>query len=474
MNKNELTMSNIPEFFEKCVYVVMGIKGIKDDYRRGLRWSCHSEDNPSMSSWIIDFLKKYPDVPYIYCTNNIYYFTYEIIPERSDIMGVKVHNYPKHSLINVPYDNTVYEFNKKESNNPFKQIIADHFDEIRVLPLSHRCVIGGPGYHKNPISRVMLEAVQYFKQKFGFLKECEYIDYSIFPHLSLEKNIDEAWNTFSSPATISIATSFLYDRPSDFYMFDGDNDKIYFLYYDLTTLNKSISIQLHEWINPGCYKLLNTVVFEIPSDELWRIMPQSVEVTCTNDPAITATYNPEHGDTKSDVKHNTTKKTTNSISHRISKIIYYLNIAKTVSERGTCLRRNFGSVIVKDDVIVSTGYTGAPRGRINCCDRGKCFRMENNIPSGKFYEKCRSIHSEANAIINASKDEMKGSTLYLTGIERDGSITKNAEPCSMCKRLIINAGIDKVVVMTETGSKEFQVSDWILNDDSLDFNHEGY
>ena len=159
---------------------------------------------------------------------------------------------------------------------------------------------------------------------------------------------------------------------------------------------------------------------------------------------------------------------------RVDKIQYYLDIAKAVSERGTCLRRKFGAVIVKNDGIVSTGYVGAPRGRKNCCDIGKCFRMENNVPSGQRYELCRSSHAEMNAIIAASKEEMEGAVLYLCGVENDGSITPNADCCSMCKRVIINSGIKYVIVATPDGSyKMTDVNDWIENDDSL-YLHEGY
>lgn len=162
---------------------------------------------------------------------------------------------------------------------------------------------------------------------------------------------------------------------------------------------------------------------------------------------------------------------------RKSKMDYYLNIAQAVSERGTCLRRKFGAIIVKDDRIVSTGYVGAPRGRKNCCDIGACFRMENNIPSGQRYELCRSCHAEMNAVIAASKEEMEGAVLYLTGVENDGSITPNADCCSLCKRVIINSGIRYVVIRTpdETGEtfKVKKVEDWIINDDSLEL-HEGY
>ena len=107
---------------------------------------------------------------------------------------------------------------------------------------------------------------------------------------------------------------------------------------------------------------------------------------------------------------------------RTDKINYYLDIAQTVSQRGTCLRRKFGAIIVKDDVIVSTGYAGAPRGRQNCCDMGTCLREKMNIPRGERYELCRSVHAEANAIISASRDKMLDATLYLTGVEvADGS-----------------------------------------------------
>lgn len=165
---------------------------------------------------------------------------------------------------------------------------------------------------------------------------------------------------------------------------------------------------------------------------------------------------------------------TKSKTSRPSKTDYYLGIAKAVAQRGTCLRRKFGAIIVKDDRIVSTGYVGAPRGRINCCDRGKCFRMENNIPSGTRYELCRSTHAEMNAIINASKEEMEGATMYLVGIENDGSYTKNADCCSMCKRVVINSGIEKVIIATGEGKhKCINVTEWITNDDSLTL-HEGY
>lgn len=134
---------------------------------------------------------------------------------------------------------------------------------------------------------------------------------------------------------------------------------------------------------------------------------------------------------------------------RLSKMEYYLNIAADVAKRGTCLRRNFGAVIVRNDEIISTGYTGAPRGSLNCCETGVCRRQELNIPSGERYELCRSVHAEQNAIISASRADMLGATLYLFGWEmKDGKFYKpldRAEPCLLCKRMIVNAGIIEVI-----------------------------
>ena len=159
---------------------------------------------------------------------------------------------------------------------------------------------------------------------------------------------------------------------------------------------------------------------------------------------------------------------------RPSKVDYYLAMAEVASTRGTCLRRRFGSVIVKDDRIVSTGYVGAPSGRQNCCDIGYCFREANNIPQGTMYERCRSSHSEMNAIINASKEEMKDAALYLVGVEPDGKYTK-ANCCAMCKKVIINSGISKVIARQSADEYiEIDVDDWKKNDDFLNSNHKGY
>lgn len=160
---------------------------------------------------------------------------------------------------------------------------------------------------------------------------------------------------------------------------------------------------------------------------------------------------------------------------RIDKTNYYLDIAQTVAERSTCLRRKFGAVIVKNDSIISTGYNGAPRGRKNCCDLGECLREKYEIPSGERYELCRSVHAEANAIIAASREETLGADLYLVCLDKEERLTPATSSCSMCKRLIINAGIRSVFVRdTATSYREVNVQhDWIEQDDSLDL-HRGY
>jgi dCMP deaminase len=154
---------------------------------------------------------------------------------------------------------------------------------------------------------------------------------------------------------------------------------------------------------------------------------------------------------------------------RRDKINYYLDIAQVVAERGTCLRRNYGAIIVKNDEIISTGYVGAPRGRKNCSDLGRCIRQELNIPRGERYEMCRSVHAEANAIISAKRSDMLGSTLYLVGLEVEtGNIVANSCSCAMCKRMIINAGIETVIVRdTKDEFREISVQDWIDDDESL-------
>jgi dCMP deaminase len=135
------------------------------------------------------------------------------------------------------------------------------------------------------------------------------------------------------------------------------------------------------------------------------------------------------------------------VDGRPSKDQYYLDIAREVCRRGTCLRRQYGAVIVNDDQIVSTGYAGAPRGVANCVDLGVCLRQQLDIPAGQRYELCRSVHAEMNAVIHASRAQTLGATLYLAGIEvATNQPTARPEPCLLCRRVIINAGIADVVV----------------------------
>ena len=130
------------------------------------------------------------------------------------------------------------------------------------------------------------------------------------------------------------------------------------------------------------------------------------------------------------------------VMQRISKDAYYLEIAKAVAMRSTCLRRQYGAVIVKNDRIISTGYNGSARGEPNCCDVGECWRESHGIPHGEQYEKCVAVHAEDNAISQAGREAV-GATLYLAGFENGKSIS--AVPCAMCERKIKNAQIREVI-----------------------------
>lgn len=154
---------------------------------------------------------------------------------------------------------------------------------------------------------------------------------------------------------------------------------------------------------------------------------------------------------------------------RRNKNDYYLDIADSARERSTCLRRTYGAIIVKNDEILATGYNGAPRGRCNCVDMGVCHREELQIPSGQRYELCRSVHAEANAIISAARRDMIGSTMYLVGRDaKSGQCLTDTTSCSMCRRLIINAGIDRVVArIGEDGIRITDVQEWIDQDDTV-------
>lgn len=155
---------------------------------------------------------------------------------------------------------------------------------------------------------------------------------------------------------------------------------------------------------------------------------------------------------------------------RRDKINYYLDIAETVSERSTCLRRHYGAIIVREDEIISTGYNGAPRGRKNCMDLGICKREELKIPSGERYELCRSVHAEANAIISAARRDCIGATMYLAGTNaKTGERLTDTTSCSMCRRMIINAGIETVISRIGDNGEYVVVNteEWIVNDDSI-------
>ena len=146
---------------------------------------------------------------------------------------------------------------------------------------------------------------------------------------------------------------------------------------------------------------------------------------------------------------------------RRDKVNYYLDLAEMVSQRSTCLRKHYGAVIVNNDEVISTGYVGAPRGRKNCSDIGRCIREELHVPRGERYELCRSVHAEANALISASRERMIGASLYLTGVD--------ARTGGMCKRMVINAGIEHVYIRdTKNEYRKVDVEDWIREDESLE------
>jgi len=130
---------------------------------------------------------------------------------------------------------------------------------------------------------------------------------------------------------------------------------------------------------------------------------------------------------------------------------YFIEIAKVVSSRSTCLRRRYGALIVKDRVIISTGYNGSPRGMPNCIDTQSCARKEFDIPSGERYELCEAVHAEQNAIINGSPERMKDATIYIAGFDEDGGFADGA-PCLLCNRIIRNAQISEIVYLRKDGS----------------------
>ena len=162
------------------------------------------------------------------------------------------------------------------------------------------------------------------------------------------------------------------------------------------------------------------------------------------------------------------------MTKRVDKHNYYLDMAQTVLERATCLRRKYGAVIVKNDEVIATGYNGAPRGRENCTDLDFCAREKLNIKQGQNYELCRSVHAEQNAIISAARRDTKGATMYMVGIDaKTGEVLDHIDSCIMCKRVVINAGIERVIVkdkLSEEGYKIYDVNDWVKFDEVLNKN----
>ncbi|MBD3282658.1 MAG: hypothetical protein GF387_03590 [Candidatus Portnoybacteria bacterium] len=162
---------------------------------------------------------------------------------------------------------------------------------------------------------------------------------------------------------------------------------------------------------------------------------------------------------------------------RISKDRYYLNIAREVSKRSTCFRRRIGAIIVCGDQIISTGYVGAPRKTKDCFEHKECLRDNLNIPHGQRYEICRSVHAEQNAIINAARAgvSLYSGDMYIWGSNLIGK-TINAFPCFICKKMIINAGLKRVVCSTESEEmKIFDVDNWIRDwqrQDIVDDRHQ--
>lgn len=142
---------------------------------------------------------------------------------------------------------------------------------------------------------------------------------------------------------------------------------------------------------------------------------------------------------------------------RVSKIDTYLNCAEVFAYRSTCLKRKYGAVIVKDDVVISTGYNGSPRGKENCCDIGECPRIKKDMHQGEGYAICKAIHAEANALLNCSREQTIGADLYLTGVNPEDSSIHMAKPCPLCARMIIQAGIKNVYLRQSERPNDYRV-----------------
>jgi len=151
---------------------------------------------------------------------------------------------------------------------------------------------------------------------------------------------------------------------------------------------------------------------------------------------------------------------------RPSKDQYYMNLAKTVSERATCMRVKMGAVIIVNDQLVSSGYNGAPRKTKSSIDHGFCLRKQMDIPHGQRYEICRSVHAEQNAIINAARAgaSLLGGDIYIYGQrwEDENNQILDAFPCFICKKMLINCDLKRVICSTKDGGMMiFNVEDWI-------------
>jgi dCMP deaminase len=163
---------------------------------------------------------------------------------------------------------------------------------------------------------------------------------------------------------------------------------------------------------------------------------------------------------------------------RTTKEDYYLGIAREVARRSTCWRRSIGAIIVRDDQIISAGYVGAPRKTRDSVEHGFCLRDRLGIPHGQRYELCRSVHAEQNAIINAARAgvSLLGGDMYIFGTSVDGGSVIDAFPCFICKKMIINAGLTRVICSTAAGTPSvFLIEDWARawrEGDILDDTHQ--
>ncbi len=142
---------------------------------------------------------------------------------------------------------------------------------------------------------------------------------------------------------------------------------------------------------------------------------------------------------------------------RISKINTYLNVAEVFAYRSTCIKRKYGAVIVKNDVVISTGYNGSPRGYENCCDVGECPRMKLEMHQGEGYDICRAIHAEQNALLNCSREQTMGADIYLTGINPEDNTIHPAKPCPLCARFLLQAGIKNVIMRVGDREEDYTI-----------------